>query len=122
MAHNNAVTPEPAPKRTESPAVWPLVIRDLSGVDAPGWLKQVLADDMRARDEFGRHKYGTPLQVENGRDAATDAYQEALDLCAYIRQRVEQRGGVVWWNAYWNAMDLAATILHQMRLEAEGEG
>jgi hypothetical protein len=46
--------------------------------------------DLEARREFGRKKYGDELRVDNGRDALVDAYQEALDLCIYLRQRIEQ--------------------------------
>lgn len=40
---------------------------------------------------MGRARYGTPLQAGNGRDALVDAYQEALDLCVYLRQAIEER-------------------------------
>lgn len=36
-------------------------------------------------------KYGTPLQANNGRNPLIDAYQEALDLCVYLRQEIEER-------------------------------
>lgn len=122
MSTRPAVTPEPRPKRTDSPAVWPLVIRDLGNLDAPDWLRQALADDMRGRDAFGREKYGTPLQVENGRDAGRDAYEEALDLAVYARQKQEQTGLAFWANIAGSAVGTAAAILYQLRLEAEGEG
>jgi hypothetical protein len=67
---------EPPPVQNEKPAVWSLVMAD-----------------MRARDEFGRAKYGTPLQPHNGRDWLADAYQEALDLCVYLRQGLFERDG-----------------------------
>lgn len=41
----------------------------------------------------GRRKYGTPLQAHNGRDPLVDAYQEALDLCVYLRQAIAERDG-----------------------------
>jgi hypothetical protein len=47
--------------------------------------------DMHARDKLGRKRYGTPLQPWNGRDALVDAYEEALDLCAYLRQAIWER-------------------------------
>jgi hypothetical protein len=34
----------------------------------------------------GLNKYGTPLETFNGRDAYTDAMQEAVDLVAYLTQ------------------------------------
>jgi hypothetical protein len=79
-------TPEPAPIPNDRRPVWDLVI-----------------EDMRARDNAGRAKYGTPLQAGNGRDPLVDAYQEALDLAVYLRQAIEERReqvikmlGVVW--------------------------
>src|SRR4051812_6134111 len=53
-------TPEPAPTAGTGD-MWLLVL-----------------DDMRARREFGIAKYGTPLQVGNGRDHLVDLYQELL--------------------------------------------
>ncbi len=71
-----AADPEPPPAPNERPAVWDLVIAD-----------------MRARDDKGVRKYGTALQPFNGRDPLIDAYQEALDLCVYLRQAIEERNG-----------------------------
>ena len=67
---------QPAPVANDLPAVWPLVIMD-----------------MAARDQVGRERYGVPLQPHNGRDALMDAYQEALDLCAYLKQALMERDG-----------------------------
>ena len=72
----NLNDPQPDPERNDRPAVWGLVM-----------------DDMRARDEAGRAKYGTPLQPHNGRDPLVDAYQEALDLAVYLRQAIYERDG-----------------------------
>lgn len=65
---------QPAPKQNDSTPIWDLVIAD-----------------MRERDRVGRERYGTPLRVNNGRDALVDAYQEALDLVVYLRQAIEER-------------------------------
>jgi hypothetical protein len=46
---------------------------------------------MKERDQAGLAKYGTRLQPFNGRDALVDAYQEALDLVVYLRQRIAER-------------------------------
>jgi len=48
-------------------------------------------DDMLARDVEGRRKYGVAHQHDNGRDHLVDAYQEALDLCCYLRAELERR-------------------------------
>lgn len=53
------------------------------------WLL-VLAD-MEKRRKHGIEKYGVPVQPFNGRDPLVDAYQEALDLCVYLRQAIEER-------------------------------
>ena len=68
--------PEPAPIPNALPAVWDLVMQD-----------------MLDRDHVGCSKYGTRLQPNNGRDALTDAYQEALDLCVYLRQALYEKNG-----------------------------
>lgn len=47
--------------------------------------------DMASRKAFGLAKYGTPLQIGNGRDGLQDAYEEALDLIVYLRQEIEER-------------------------------
>src|SRR5690606_35640145 len=49
--------------------------------------------DLRARAEAGLAKYGTYLRTHNGRDALIDAYQDALDLCMYLKQAIMERGG-----------------------------
>lgn len=53
------------------------------------WLLTI--KDMEDRRKHGIEKYGTPLQPFNGRDPLIDAYQEALDLCVYLRQAIEER-------------------------------
>lgn len=55
----------------------------------PSW--ELVIEDMKARDRFGREKYGTPLQPHNGRDSLRDAYEEALDQCVYLRNAIEER-------------------------------
>lgn len=67
---------QPDPVPNHHPAVWPLVVAD-----------------MRLRDAKGRGTYGVPLQPHNGRDALRDAYEEALDLAAYLRQAIYERDG-----------------------------
>jgi len=68
-------THEPPPIPNDKPAVWDLVVAD-----------------MKDRDVTGAAKYGTRLQPFNGRDSLVDAYQEALDLVVYLRQRIEEDG------------------------------
>lgn len=67
---------QPEPKPNSGPHVWDMVVADV-------W----------QRDADGRCKYGTHLQPHNGRDALKDAYEEALDLCVYLRQALYERDG-----------------------------
>jgi hypothetical protein len=66
--------PPPAP--SDSPAIWDIVVAD-----------------MQARDRFGAKKYGQRLKADDGRDPLVDAYQEALDLAAYLRKAIFERTG-----------------------------
>lgn len=68
------VTDQPAPIVNDRPCIQDLVIADID-----------------ARKQAGRERYGTLLQPFNGRDALMDAYAEALDLCQYLRQAIEER-------------------------------
>lgn len=71
---NELTTPQKMPEKNDNKSVWELVM-----------------DDMKSRDDFGRKKYGTPLQANNGRDPLVDAYQEILDFAVYLRQEIEER-------------------------------
>ncbi len=73
-ANNPKVLPQPAPIPNDLPGIWGLVV-----------------NDMISRDAFGLEKYGTSLQPHNGRDVLMDAYEEALDLCVYLRQAIFER-------------------------------
>lgn len=53
---------------------------------------ELVIEDLNERLRIGIMRYGTPLQAHNGRDALVDAYREALDLCCYLRQEIEERG------------------------------
>jgi hypothetical protein len=54
----------------------------------------LVKNDLEARAVVGTKKYGERLLPNNGRDALLDAYQEALDLCMYLRQAIEERNTV----------------------------
>jgi hypothetical protein len=47
--------------------------------------------DLQRRSAMGEKKYGTKLKTHNGRNALIDAYQEALDLCLYLRQAIAEQ-------------------------------
>ena len=74
MSPKNLSEPQPRPEASSARPTWELVI-----------------EDMRERDHAGRAKYGLPLQPGNGRDSLVDAYQEALDLCVYLRNEIAER-------------------------------
>ncbi len=65
---------QPDPIPNSSRPIWELVIQD-----------------MHSRDQTEQQRYGTRLQANNGRDALRDAYEEALGLCVYLRQAIEER-------------------------------
>ena len=71
---NPAATPQPEPTEPTGTPVVAAVIQDLE-----------------ARREFGREKYGFELHSHNGRDPMEDAYQEFLDLIIYFRQALLER-------------------------------
>lgn len=71
-----ATDPQPPPQPGDNVEVVTLVMADLA-----------------LRKQQGLKKYGTTLQPHNGRDPLIDAYQEALDLCQYLRQGIYERYG-----------------------------
>ena len=54
-------------------------------------VQSLVIQDIERRREIGIERYGTALQAFNGRDALVDAYEEAIDLCMYLRQMIEER-------------------------------
>jgi hypothetical protein len=54
-------------------------------------IAKLVQSDIEQRACVGERKYGVRLQPSNGCDALIDAYQEALDLCMYLRQAIEER-------------------------------
>lgn len=54
-------------------------------------IAMLVQQDIEARAVKGEATYGERLLPNNGRDALIDAYQEALDLCMYLRQAIEER-------------------------------
>lgn len=90
---SDLVKEQPAPVHNAERGVWDLVLSDLPELvddSQPEEVQRAVEADMRARDAEGRRKYGTPLQIHNGRDALVDAYQEALDLVVYLRQGIAE--------------------------------
>lgn len=92
---SSLVDAEPAPKDGTGPAIWDLVISDLSRrwqrSESPRRLAifALMIKDAQARDKFGLEKYGKRLRNGDGRDALVDGYQEVLDLAVYLRKEIE---------------------------------
>ena len=63
----------------------------LPQVNSNPFIQDLVIEDMRQRMQHGITKYGTALQAGNGRDMLQDAYEEALDLCVYLRGCIEER-------------------------------
>lgn len=57
--------------------------------EAPIWDEVV--KDMKARDDFGRAKYGKALDINDKRDWLDEAYAEALDQCVYLKAAIMKR-------------------------------
>lgn len=51
-------------------------------------------EEFKKRKEIGLARYGVVLQANNGRDALRDAFDEALDLCVYLYQAIQERDNV----------------------------
>jgi hypothetical protein len=104
---NLAVVPQPPPKNTDGPALWPMIIAELGDSET----ERFVAVDMLQRHELGMAKYGVPLVANNGRDHLADAYQEALDEVVYLRAAFDP-----------NAMDqrgvVRASKIHQLYVDS----
>lgn len=72
------------PNDKKNPALDKQVTPSGNGIEIIELVKQDLID----RAEMGKEKYGEKLKPFNKRNALVDAYQEALDLCMYLRQRI----------------------------------
>lgn len=55
------------------------------------FIQDAVIADIEDRKKIGIERYGTPLQAFNGRDALRDAYEEAIDLCMYLKQLLVER-------------------------------
>ena len=48
-------------------------------------IQDQVIEDLEARKQIGLENYGTLLYANNGRSMILDAYEEALDLCCYLK-------------------------------------
>jgi hypothetical protein len=81
-----ANTYEPKPIANLTTPLWEDVWKFYSKTNKhfPHW--QIVVQDFKERDSFGKSKYGTSLQAYNGRNALTDLKQEILDSIVYSYQ------------------------------------
>ena len=56
-----------------------------------GNVQALVREDLKVRERVGTERYGTSLQLFNGRNAMVDAYQEVLDLACYLRQHLAEQ-------------------------------
>lgn len=52
---------------------------------------RLVLQDVTERAEFGLRKYGSKLRSTSSVDWLVNAYQEALDLCVYLRGEIAKR-------------------------------
>jgi hypothetical protein len=79
-------TDRPLPKPGRD-LVHEFVVHNLNDEDhMDDHIREAMIRGIDARRELGTRKYGTPLMTFNGRDALTDAWEESIDLLAYITQ------------------------------------
>ncbi len=85
-------------------------------------IQSAVIADIEARRELGIRRYGTPLQPHNGRDAMVDAYEEALDLAMYLKQRiVEESAGRAYTGALEQIVQDCSPIHYRLLLNAAAE-
>lgn len=70
-----------------------------------------VANDHEARINMGEKKYGQRLKINNGRNAAMDAYQELLDYLSYGMQAYLETGD----SFYLNTFNIVASIADEVR-------
>lgn len=54
-------------------------------------IQDQVIEDLEHRKNVGWDNYGTLLYPDNGRDMLLDAYEEALDLCCYLKGAMLER-------------------------------
>ena len=86
----------------------------------------MVKSDLDARDKKGVETYGSSLRVNSKNDALQFAYEEALDLCMYLRQEIarrETRPGVPSaWRGYWLCRGCESALPSEMETAGFCEG
>lgn len=83
----------PKPVENDERPVWDYVIDDVRKKANQYKHAHYLIGLMENRKDFGFKKYGTYLQVHNGRPVEIDLLQELLDSVVYAKQMVLERNG-----------------------------
>jgi hypothetical protein len=112
---------EPPPIRNNLPAMWDLVIADMTESKEQSPLMDIVLTEMAARDAFGRQKHGGPLQPFNGRDPLWDAYQEGLDFVVYLAQAVYEHSNNYALRALYRNTQILVIELRRVIFEKEGK-
>lgn len=117
-----AAIPQPAPTG-EGAIVLDSAVQFIDGMLVAGfgpvrnhsltWVR----DDLLARAEMGRQKYGTLLRTHNGRDPIVDQYQEVLDALMYSRQSRDEGDaeGSVFFETYLHIAERIATLIQHRK-------
>jgi len=119
MASESAPQPAPQPGKE---TVLPVALGRLgSFAKYPGGA--LLMQSLVERAAAGEKKYGVRLQTFNGRDAVTDAFQEAQDAVMYLTQKwLETGDNVHTLDLLHLAEDLALGIAQYIEREKSGAG
>lgn len=57
----------------------------------PPAITDLVIEDVKGRAVLGMKRYGKLLTAFSGKDGLQEAYEEALDLCVYLRMEIEER-------------------------------
>lgn len=117
---------EPEPIKNDNVETWEEVIKDY--LQREDWypsdkkesIQNELISLMRERNEFGRSKYNTALQPNNGRNNIADALQEALDAVVYLKNELLEKPDEEIKIIYEMAMTVLETIYIKWRRTNEG--
>jgi len=51
----------------------------------------LVVEDLAERKRLGMDRYGVKFDATTDKDLLQEAYEEAMDLCIYLRTLIEQR-------------------------------
>ena len=63
---------------------------EMNKMNTPTGIEKLVCNDIAARQALGIKKYGCTV-AESPDDMLNHAYQEALDLCVYLKAEIEKR-------------------------------